>query len=60
MKCRKCKVSMKKEASGDVFSMFLPSSYWCPNNKCDWYGVVVKAGIPEEKDKSKDTKEGNL
>jgi hypothetical protein len=52
MKCRKCKETMKDvPVSFDAFSFLTGTKeMYCGNQKCKWYGVVVVAGIPEEKE----------
>ena len=50
MKCRKCKNELKEvPVDFDVFS-FVQSikEMYCPNEKCEWFGVVVVAGEIEK------------
>ena len=52
MKCRKCKEKLKEIPIGgfDAFS-FIQSikEMYCSNEKCEWFGIVVVAGITESK-----------
>ena len=50
MKCRKCKNELKEVPVGfDAFS-FVQSvkEMYCPNEKCEWFGVVVVVGEIEK------------
>jgi len=49
--CGKCKEELKSAGGGgfDAFSFLNPVvQRYCPNNKCDRYGVVTVASIPQE------------
>lgn len=52
MKCRKCEQKLTETTLniGDPFGGFGGPKYmYCENSKCEWFGVVVVAGIPDAK-----------
>jgi len=56
MKCRKCNEKLKNisrvfDSMG--FIDVVPKEMYCENNKCEMFGIVVVAGIPDENDNAK-------
>jgi len=48
LRCRKCEKEMKELQISrvDVFAIFnSPTSLYCGNKKCEWFGVVVVSGL---------------
>ncbi len=46
--CGKCKEELKATGVFDVFGFLAPQQRYCPNQKCERYGVVTVASIPQE------------
>lgn len=47
--CGKCKEELKSVSGGfDAFNFLSIQQRYCSNNKCDRYGVVTVASIPQE------------
>lgn len=47
MLCRKCRAGLEEMIIPDgIFGLPRHKLFTCPNKECDWFGIVVVAGIP--------------
>jgi hypothetical protein len=61
MKCRKCfnkLVEVNLNMTDPFGGLFGPKYMYCNYDKCDMFGVVVVAGIPDDKIKNSKFKNG--